>query len=238
MISRSRSLFVHGICLAALFLVTFFPALALADPMHVAVRSLDLNMFNRLIKSQPDLTATDSAGMTALHHACALGAVEMVRALLENGAVASQTCNLGNNAMHYAVSMGALCLDPQPPASPITICPLTVPALLASSGLDVNRLNNNGEAPLHIAARNGLVGVIATLLQSGANTEIRTPAGETPLHLVGGSLAQIAAQVLILGGARLDAVADDGSKPVDRAVSRGNLLLINMIKQYETKELH
>lgn len=238
MISRSQSLFAGGLCLATLFLVTFFPVLAVADPMHVAVRSLDLNMFNRLIKSQPDLTATDSAGMTALHHACALGAVEMVQALLENGAVASQTCNLGNNAMHYAVNMGALCLDPQPPASLVTICPLTVPALLASAGLDVNMLNNNGEAPLHIAARNGLVGVIATLLQSGANTEIRTRAGETPLHLVGGSLAQIAAQVLILGGAKIDAVANDGSKPVDRAILRGNLLLINMIKQYETKESH
>jgi ankyrin repeat protein len=236
MISRIRKLYARGLCIAASLMVIFTAVSAFADPMHVAVRSLDLKMFNRLIKAQQDLTATDSAGMTALHHACALGVVEMVQALLENGALASQTCNLGNNALHYAVSMGALCLDPQPPASPLTICPLTVPAMLASAGVDVNLLNSKGEAPLHIAARNGLVGVIATLLQSGADPHIRTSAGETPLHLIGGSLAQIAAQVLILGGARLDAVANDGSKPIDRAVSRGNLLLINMLKQYETKE--
>jgi ankyrin repeat protein len=67
-------------------------------------------MFNRLIEAQPDLTATDSAGMTALHYACSLGAVEMVEGLLKKGAVASQTCNAGNNALHYAVNMGALCL--------------------------------------------------------------------------------------------------------------------------------
>lgn len=207
-----------------------------ADPMHVAVRSLDAKMFNRLISSNQDLTATDSAGMTALHHACALGAVEMVKALLENGAVASQTCNLGNNAMHYAVNMGAICLDPEPPPSSVTICPLTVPALLASAGVDVNLLNNNGEAPLHIAARNGLVGVIATLLQAGAKPDVRNSSGETPLHLVGGPLPHITAQILILNGAKQDVVASDGTRPLDRAISLGNLLLINMLKKYDAKE--
>jgi len=207
-----------------------------ADPMQVAVRSLDAKMFNRLINSQQDLTATNSAGMTALHHACALGAVEMVEALLEHGAVASQTCNLGNNAMHYAVNMGAICLDPEPPPSAVTICPLTVPALLASAGVDVNLLNNNGEAPLHIAVRNGLVGVIATLLQAGANPDIRNSAGETPLHLTGGPLPHIAAQVLLLNGAKQNIVANDGTRPLDRAIALGNLLLINMLKKYDAKE--
>ena len=225
-------------CLALLAFVLLISHSASADPMHVAVRSLDLKMFNRLINSGSDLTATDSAGMTALHHACALGAVEMVKALLEKGAVASQTCHLGNNALHYAVQIGALCLDPQPPASQVTICPLTVPQLLASAGVDVDQVNNAGDGPLHIASRNGLVGVIATLLQAGASPDLRNSADETPLHLIGGPLPHITAQVLILNGASLDAVAKDGSTPIDRAMARGNLLLINMLKQYEKKESH
>ncbi|HAE37049.1 MAG TPA: hypothetical protein DCG57_00230, partial [Candidatus Riflebacteria bacterium] len=84
MISRIRRLYARGLCIAALLMVIFTAVSAFADPMHVAVRSLDLKMFNRLIKAHPDLTATDSSGMTALHHACALGLVEMVQALLEN----------------------------------------------------------------------------------------------------------------------------------------------------------
>lgn len=219
------------------FLVAMTGALN-ADPMHVAVRSLDLKMFNRLIKGEPDLIATDSAGMTALHHACALGAVEMVRALLEKGALASQTCNAGNNALHYSVSMGALCFDPEPPSSSVTICPLTVPALLASAGVDVNLPNHNGEAPLHLAAKNGLVGVIATLLQSGANPNQKNAAGETPLHLVGGPMPHIAAQVLLLHGADREIVASDGTRPLDRARAQGNLMLINMLIQYDAKNPH
>ena len=221
-----------GVLLLCLISLSFLPAVVIADPMHVAVRSLDMKMFSRVIESKPDLTATDSAGMTALHHACALGAVDMVKVLLEKGAVASQTCNEGSNAMHYAVNMGAICLDPEPPRSDLTICPLTVPAMLASAGVDVNLINQKGEAPLHIASRNGLVGVIATLLQAGADPNILNHKGETPLHLVGGPLPHITAQVLLINGARLDAVASDGSLPLDRAKTLGNLLLINMLIQY------
>lgn len=217
------------------WLALLLPAVVAADPVHVAVRSLDFSMFSRVMESQQDLTATDSTGMTALHHACALGAVEMVEALLEKGALASQTCNGGNNAMHYAVSMGAICLDPEPPRSSVTICPLTVPAMLASAGVDVNLQNNKGETPLHIAARNGLVGVIANLLQAGADPGIRNHAGETPLHLVGGPLPHITAQVLLLHGARLEVAANDGTSALDRAKAQGNLLLINMLIQYNAK---
>lgn len=217
------------------WLVLLLPAGASADPVHVAVRSLDLKMFNRVMESEQNLTATDSAGMTALHHACALGAVEMVETLLKKGALASQTCNSGNNAMHFAVSMGAICLDPEPLRSSVTICPLTVPAMLASAGVDVNLQNNLGETPLHIAARSGLVGVIANLLLAGADPGIRNHAGETPLHLVGGPLPHIAAQVLLLHGARLEDTANDGTSPLDRAKAQGNLLLINMMIQYNAK---
>ncbi len=231
----ARTVRIIWLTLLCLAMALSIPGVLEADPMHVAVRSLDIKMFNRLIEGQPDLIATDTAGMTALHHACSLGAVDMVRALLEKGALASQTSNEGNNAMHYAVNMGAICLDPEPPRSSVTICPLTVPALLASAGVDVNLTNRNGDAPLHIAARNGLVGVIATLLQSGANPNIRNAADETPLHLVGGPLPHIAAQVLLLHGGDRDAVASDGTRPLDRAKTLGNLLLINMLIQYDAK---
>ena len=234
-ILRRAGRIFRSLMLCLPWLALLLPVAVSADQVHVAVRSLDFSMFSRVIELQQDLTATDSAGMTALHHACALGAVEMVEALLKKGALASQTCNSGNNAMHYAVSMDAICLDPEPPRSSVTICPLTVPAMLASAGVDVNLQNSMGETPLHIAARNGLVGVIANLLQAGADTGIRNHAGETPLHLVGGPLPHIAAQVLLLHGASLEITANDGTSPLDRAKAQGNLLLINMLIQYNAK---
>lgn len=219
-----------------LCLLTIFSSALMADPLLVAVRSLDMNMFNLHINGQPDVTATDSAGMTALHHACVLGAVDMVAALLKKGANPSQLSENGNNAMHYAVSTAQLCFDPQPQKSDVVICPLTIPQLLASAGADVNLLNKDGEAPLHIAARNGLVGVIATLIQAGADPNIKNKHGATPLHIVGGMMSHIAAQVLILKGADLDATNNELMKPVDIAVKSNNALLINIIKQYEHKK--
>lgn len=213
-------------------------ACASADPLNIAVRSLDIDMFNQLMKGHPDLTATDTAGMTALHHACALGAVEMTSALLANGANPSSASNDGKTSIHHAVSIAALCFNPQPPEARLTICPLTVPQLLASAGVDVNAIDGNGDAPLHIAARNGLVGVIATLIQAGANPNLKNKTGETPLHLVSGMLPHIAAQVLLLSSADPEMVNDNGQKPIDIATGKGNALLVNMINKYAKKTQH
>ena len=47
--------------------------------------------------------------------------------------------------------------------------------------------------------------------------------------------AHIAAQVLLLHGASLEITANDGTSPLDRAKAQGNLLLINMLIQYNAK---
>ncbi len=219
-----------------LSLIVIFASPAAADPLHIAVRSLDLKLFEQTMQASPTVNATDAAGMTPLHHACALGAVEMVTALLAQGADINLRSNDGRNALHHTVNIQALCFNPQPRAGEVTICPLTVPQLLASAGIDVNACDSAGETALHIAARNGLVGVIATLLQCGADPDCRNRAGETPLHLCGGSLAHLAAQVLLVGGADPALTTNDGRLPVDLAASASNALLVNMLKRYATPE--
>lgn len=209
---------------------------ATADPLHIAVRSLDLKLFQQTMQGNPSVNATDSAGMTPLHHACALGAVEMVTSLLANGADINLRSNDGRNALHHTVNIQALCFNPQPQAGEVTICPLTVPQLLASAGIDINATDAAGETALHIAARNGLVGVVATLLQCGASPNCRNQAGETPLHLCGGTLPHLTAQVLLVGGANPALARNDGLLPVDLAASASNALLVNMIKRYATPE--
>lgn len=203
-----------------------------ADPLSVAVRSLDMQMFQSVIADGPMINATDSAGMTALHHACALGAIEMAETLLKHGADPKICSNDGRNALHHAVSIQALCFNQQSQPGGLTICPLTIPLLLASAGIDIEAADSAGETALHIAARNGLVGVIASLLQAGANPNHVNKNGETPLHLAGGSLPHLSAQVLLINGANPDLARNDGKKPVDLAAASGNALLVNMIKRY------
>ncbi len=222
--------------LAVLLLFMAFTGVYLqASPLHVAVRSLDIKMFNRLIaekENQALINEVDDGGLTPLHYACSLGVVEMTAALLENGANPNQTSENGKNALHHAVSIDALCFAPQEANPDFTLCPLTIPAMLASAGVDVNQSDNEGNTALHIAAKNGLVGVVATIIQAGGNVNCLNGSGETPLHLVGGPMPHICAQVLLLNKADTALKNKSGLTPMDLAMQKKNQLLINMIKRY------
>lgn len=55
-------------------------------------------------------------------------------------------------------------------------------ALLAKAGADVNALSQ-GQSALHVAAKRGREGEIHMLVDAGADVNLRTDTGDTPLHL-------------------------------------------------------
>lgn len=225
------------ICASALLFMLMVSTHALAStPLHMAVQSLDVRLFTRFISEELMINATDSKGMTPLHHACALGAVEMTSALLEKGADPTITCAAGKNALHYSVNVGAICLDPERPTTDVTICPLTIPQMLASTEVEINKKDNAGDTALHIASKNGMVAVIAALIQAGADANVQDENGNTALHLVGGPLPHVAAQVLLLNGAVVNRCNKEGVSPMQQAINNGNLLVINVLKKYDKTE--
>ena len=210
-----------------------------ASPLHIAVQSLDMELFKlkiEKVKTDKLIDATDKNGMTALHYACKLSIIEMVTALIKNGANPSIKSNDGKNALHHAVCISTLCLGNDHSETDLTICPLTIPELLASAGVDINALDNSGNAPIHLAAQNGLVGVIAVLIKTGADPNHKNKNGDTPLHLVGGMLAPVAAQVLLVKGANPNIKNNQGLRPIDIAVKKNIPSLINMINKYAHKK--
>eukprot|EP00850_Spirogloea_muscicola_P005275 SM000024S07737 [mRNA] locus=s24:115248:117524:+ [translate_table: standard] len=52
-----------------------------------------------------------------------------------------------------------------------------------AASADLEARNMYGETPLHLAAKNGCLGVVRRLLRAGASTEARATNGMTPLHL-------------------------------------------------------
>lgn len=108
-------------------------------------------------------------GYTALHLAVESGQSDIVEALLGYGAsVQVKTEQSGETPLHIAsrVTGGRPCAE-----------------LLLKSGAEVNALQLALETPLHVAARNGHLDTVATLLDDGATLELQNQLGENALHV-------------------------------------------------------
>jgi len=55
--------------------------------------------------------------------------------------------------------------------------------LLLERGADVNVLKDDNKTPLHLAARNGMVGNVRVLLEHGANVGAEDKEGSTPFQI-------------------------------------------------------
>lgn len=75
----------------------------------------------------------------------------------------------GNSALHYAVS--------------VSDDDLLIELIKRYPNINVNVQNNNGTSPVHIAAEKQNLNALRILLKSGANFELKTNMGSTPLLL-------------------------------------------------------
>lgn len=97
-------------------------------------------------------------GNTPLMEACWRGAVDIVEALLAQGVQRDATNGDGNNALWLACVHGDAGLIRQ----------------LVAAGVPIDHLNDNGASCLMYAASAGKPAVVATLLELGANPELRS----------------------------------------------------------------
>lgn len=72
---------------------------------------------------------------------------------------------------------------------------------------------------LHMAATDTNPEIVDVLLESGADPNVRTTDGATPLHCAFQYCAFEVAKLLILGGADIHAVTEDGQTPFDVSLS-------------------
>lgn len=123
-----------------------------------------LSTVKTLVKSGTDVHKRDKKGLTALHVAC-WGSADLVVYLLRSGSEVSEECDKGHNALHFACSFGnKASVD-----------------LLVRNGIDVNKRNNDGLAPMHIAANNKYTYVLRTLLEGNAFPDVKDDTGRTAL---------------------------------------------------------
>ena len=188
-------------------------------------------------------------GWTLLHYAALQGRKGMADVLLANGAEINAKWIRGATPLHVSASPNNKDLW----------------ELLIRKGADVNAKLVDGETVLHVAARLGLADLAGTLLSSGADPNARTDSGHTPLHLVGGEdlftgilkaawlerqtvgsfLAGIAAasqgrtavvEVLLAGGADINAKDENGLTPLQLAAKTGRTDLVELLKRHHASE--
>ncbi|KAL3278405.1 hypothetical protein HHI36_013730 [Cryptolaemus montrouzieri] len=116
----------------------------------------------------------DTNGKAPLHHAVNEGNIDVVRALLKNGARVTQITENGSTTLHSASSKG--------------YCEI-IDALLQY--VDADELKNfidaettpDGNTSLHVACKNGFLEVAKSLLKYGATYNIKNNEGKLPIEL-------------------------------------------------------
>ena len=118
-----------------------------------------------------DVNAKNAEGDDALHLAALYGRVNRARALLARGADALGRDENGGSALHDASASGH-----------VEIVRALCESASASGKLKelISMVDDDGETPLHLAARGEHRDVVEYLLESGATKDARSLAGETP----------------------------------------------------------
>jgi len=144
-------------------------------PLHIAIASGNISVVKCLLETaECDVDIQDSQGRTGLHYASASSNLEILTLLLNHRCNLNITDRDGNTASHLAM----LAVTPPPPGHHNNQYSNELQHVFESAHIE--RLTQIGVPPGEILR----VGVLLTLLQRGADRDIRNNAGESPIHVV------------------------------------------------------
>ena len=177
--------------MAAAAVLLIGTSVALAGPLHNAVKDGDLAGLQELIAAGEDLSAQDKCVGTALHWAAFMDNTDAARLLIDAGTDVNLPKIGGERqtALHIAAKRGST----------------KVATLLIEAGADVEARTSEGFAPLHTAAGRDWVEVVKLLIEAGADIEARSLGGGTTLMIAATGNAVGAIALLVAEGADIDA---------------------------------
>lgn len=138
--------------------------------LHIAAEDDFYECVKILLDKGANINAVNGDGQTPLHLACLSQSVESVNVLIERGANVNAIYKDGRTALHAAIVKQSRFWD--------------CGRLLLDAKVDVNRADNFGYTPLHIAALNEFSSCVMMLLDYGADVTARTNGGITALSFI------------------------------------------------------
>ncbi|HCE59387.1 MAG TPA: hypothetical protein DEQ74_00925 [Wolbachia sp.] len=100
---------------------------------------------------------------------------------------------------------------------------------LAAKNVDVNAKSQGGNTALHLAAKNGYIKVVKTLLDKGAKVDIVDHNKHTPLHWAAESGNSDVARILLEHGASVNAKNQDGETPLHWAADSNHTEVVKVL---------
>jgi ankyrin repeat protein len=194
--------------------------------LFVAVENDNIRMVNLLLENGIDVNITDSYNNTALLAAATNGRSDIVKLLLEKGADINKANNGGETILMGAINYGE---------------EEVIEILLAYDKegvrVDVNARNNyDGETALIRAVENGNSEIVATLVEAGADMNIRDNYGNTPLIRASMIGEEYILEVLLDLGADVNAQSNAGDTALIMASRRGHYDIVEMLLASEEEE--
>ncbi len=148
---------------------------------------------------------------------------DIIKFLLDNGAVARARASDYNTALHWAAAFGCdevarmlvgvgVDVNARQSTGWTPICSAAngnntqIIRYLIAHGADVNAVCNNGDTALHIAARGGQSAAVSILIGQGAKLNVQNIDGNTPLHSAAQAGQSMALRILVIAGANVKVV--------------------------------
>jgi ankyrin repeat protein len=217
-------------------------------PLQVASREGFVELVRILLKHGADIEARDTDDLCPLVQAMSKDHVELTRVLLELGANVNAQDSKMRTPLFFASSWG------KPAAAQVFLrhgadvnakndshrTPLhvaivdEVAQILLEHGADANAPDfRDRRTPLHLASRNGRVGVVRVLLENGADANARDDDNMTPIHVASCSYYREEElgiiRLLLQYGSDIHALDDWGKTPFMRATEEGNQRVMQLL---------
>jgi ankyrin repeat protein len=154
-----------------------------------------------LIDHGADVKFVTEEGYTTLIQAAVSDQAKSVAKLLQRGVSPLAKTKDGLTASHAAAQQGGSFSDTRSRQGPMEIL-----RLLAHAGADLRAIDNDGQTPLHLAAKKGYAGIVRFLLEQKVDPNTANKKSETPLLLAATSDLDSfdKVQLLVSKGARIE----------------------------------
>ena len=192
---------------------------ARSSPLQKASIACSEKVVRMLLDAGADVDALDSHGCNALHYAVD-GNTAVMPLLVERGVKLYQECKSGGFEPDSGTPFFVAVQNEQ----------LGAMRKLVELGVDIDWQDSKGRTALACeAAKKKCTRAFTTLLKMGANTELRTHNGETPLHRAVRNNNCEAVRLLLEHGAKVNARDRKGHTPLMYAARNANLKMVNLL---------